>query len=143
MELSIHKENFPKKLSISKEQGKIIADAFLQQHASHTYKECTAIYINERKASIVIEYRQEVNGYSLPRTGHVVEVDGDGNVIKFSNDGIKEKPLWPSSIVDKEVVTKHLKQRQSMEPVFIQLSNSLFEWEVSTVSKKFIKGNKR
>ncbi|MCM3735560.1 DUF4901 domain-containing protein [Bacillus cytotoxicus] len=137
MELSIHKENFPKKLSISKEQGKRIADAFLQQHASHTYKECTAIYINERKANIFIEYRQEVNGYSLPRTGFVVEVDGDGNVIKFSNDGIKEKPLWPSSIVEKEVVTKQLKQRQSMEPVFIQLSNSLFKWEDGEIEEGY------
>lgn len=137
MELSIHKECASKKLSVSKEQGKIIADAFLQQHAPHTYKECTVIYINERKESIVIEYRQEVSGYSLPRTGFVVEVDVDGNVIKFRNEGIKEKPMWPSSIVEKEVVTKQLKRRQSMEPVFIQLSNSLFEWEDGEIEEGY------
>lgn len=137
MELSIHKEGVTKKLSVNKEQGKSIADAFLQQHAPHIYKECTAIYINERKNSVVIEYRQEVNGYSLPRTGFVVEVDVDGNVIKFRNDGIKEKPMWPSSIVEKEIVTKQLKQRQSMEPVFTQLSNSLFEWEDGEIEEDY------
>lgn len=137
MELSIHKECAQKQPSISKGKGKSIADTFLQQHAPYTYKECTATYINERKESLFIEYKQEVNGYSLPRTGCVVEVDGDGNVIKFSNDGIKEKPLWPSSIVKKEVVTKHLKQRQRMEPVFMQLSNSLFEWEGGEIEEGY------
>ncbi|MEI4800211.1 YcdB/YcdC domain-containing protein [Bacillus sp. NPDC077411] len=137
MELSIHKECAPKQLSVSKEQGKSIADAFLQQHASHTYKECTAIYMNERKESVSIEYRQEVNGYSLPRTGCVVEVDVYGSVIKFRNEGIKEKPLWPCSIVEKEVVTKQLKQRQSMEPIFIHLSNSLFEWEDGEIEEGY------
>ncbi|MGG2095368.1 YcdB/YcdC domain-containing protein [Bacillus sp. S13(2024)] len=137
MELSIHKECVQKRLSVSEEQGKSIADAFLQQHAPHTYKECTIIYINERKKSIVFEYRQEVNGYSLPRTGFVVEVDVDGNVIKFRNEGIKEKPMWPSSIVEKESVTRQLKQRQSMEPVFTQLSNSLFEWEDGEIEEGY------
>ncbi|MEH6848255.1 MULTISPECIES: YcdB/YcdC domain-containing protein [Bacillus] len=137
MELSIHKECAPKQLSVSKEEGKRIADAFLQQHAPHTYKECTVIYINKRNESVVIEYRQEVNGYSLPRTGFVVEVDGDGNVIKFRNEGIKEKPMWPSSIVEKEVVTKQLKQRQAMEPVFTQLSNLLFEWEDGEIEEGY------
>ncbi len=79
-----------------------------------------------------INYMQEVNGYPLPDTGCVVQVHPSGNVVNFHYNGresIKEKPLWPSEIVEENIVLDNLKAKQDMRLVFVDLTHSLCKYE--------------
>ena len=74
---------------------------------------------------------QEVNGYPLPNTGCVVRVHPSGNVVNFitMDKSDREKPLWPSDIVEENVVLESLKARQDMRLVFVDLTYSSCEYE--------------
>ncbi len=75
---------------------------------------------------------QEVNGYPLPNTGCVVLVHPLGDVMHFHYNGqkaIEKKPLWPSDIVEENVVLENLKARQDMRLVFVDLTHSSCEYE--------------
>ncbi|HDR7352339.1 YcdB/YcdC domain-containing protein [Bacillus wiedmannii] len=79
-----------------------------------------------------VNYMQEVNGYPLPNTGCVVQVHTSGNVVHFRYNGqkaIEKKPLWPSEIVEENVVLEKLKARQDMRLVFVDLTQSSCEYE--------------
>ena len=73
---------------------------------------------------------QEVNGYPLPNTG-VVLVHPLGDVMHFHYNGQKlsRKPLWPSDIVEENVVLENLKARQDMRLAFVDLTHSSCEYE--------------
>lgn len=75
---------------------------------------------------------QEVNGYPLPNAGCVVRVHPSGNVVHFRYNGqkaIEKKPLWPSEIVEENVVLENLKARQDMRLVFVDLTHSSCKYE--------------
>ncbi len=73
-----------------------------------------------------------MNGYPLPNTGCVVLVHPLGDVMHFHYNGqkaIEKKPLWPSDIVEENVVLESLKARQDMRLVFVDLTHSSCEYE--------------
>ncbi len=75
---------------------------------------------------------QEVNGYPLRNAGCVVRVHPSGNVVHFRYNGqkaIEKKPLWPSEIVEENVVLENLKARQDMRLVFVDLTHSSCKYE--------------
>ena len=54
------------------------------------------------------------------------------NVVNFHYNGresIKEKPLWPSEIVEENIVLDNLKAKQDMRLVFVDLTHSLCKYE--------------
>ncbi|KEK26272.1 YcdB/YcdC domain-containing protein [Bacillus gaemokensis] len=115
---------------INEEKAKEIAHLFVKKYIPNEYEASTYIYVEDWCGMHAVHYVQEVNGYPLPNTGCIVRVHPSGNVVAFRNhNGLKEKPVWPDSIADKEIVLKELKDRQDMRLVFAQLSPDLCEYE--------------
>ncbi|KFM98578.1 putative propeptide PepSY amd peptidase M4 [Bacillus clarus] len=119
---------------MDEEKAKEIASEFIKKHLPTKYDLYTYVYVEEWRDSKKVRYLQEVNGYPLPHTGCAVRIHPSGNVVAFHHDGgVKEKPLWPECIVDKEVVLANLKDRQDMRLVFINISPDLLEYESGEV----------
>lgn len=129
LELSVRKETMQKLNGIAESKAKEIADVFIKKHAPYIHGECNFIYVTSKKECIAVEYKQEVHGCPLPRTGCVVEIDLLGNIITFRNEGIKERPAWPSSIIKKEVILDKLRKKQEVELVFVHLSHGWLAYE--------------
>ncbi|CAM4135873.1 hypothetical protein BAMA_21930 [Bacillus manliponensis] len=129
IELSINKESPKEAITLSEAEGKQIAERFLQTHAPHILKECNMVQVEKRKSSFWVEYMQEVNGYELPHTGAFMEVDSSKAVTKFRSKGIKEKPVWPEKVIDKEYVIEKVNERQEMERVFKRLDPVLYAYK--------------
>ncbi|WP_410989129.1 YcdB/YcdC domain-containing protein [Bacillus cereus] len=110
-----------------------IANVFIKKHVEEGLEFYTYVTIQDDwRGWKEINYMQEVNGYPLPDTGCVVQVHPSGNVVNFHYNGresIKEKPLWPSEIVEENIVLDNLKAKQDMRLVFVDLTHSLCKYE--------------
>lgn len=112
------------------ERAKEIADLFVKKYIPNEYKDYTYTYVKEWCGMPEVHYLQEVNGYPLPNTDCVVRIHPSGNVIAFQHyHGLKEKPIWPESIVDEKLVLKALKDRQNMRLVFAHLLPETCQYE--------------
>lgn len=121
------------KEALEENKAREIANAFLKKYTKEGYEFYTYVTVkDDRRGRKELNYMQEVNGYPLPNTGCVVRVHPSGNVMYFRYNGqkaIEKKPLWPSGIVEENVVLENLKARQDMRLVFVDLTHSSCEYE--------------
>jgi hypothetical protein len=121
------------KEAIDENKAREIANAFLKKYTKEGYEFYTYITVkDDRRGWKEVNYMQEVNGYSLPNAGCVMRVHPSGNVVHFRYNGqkaIEKKPLWPSEIVEENVVLENLKARQDMRLVFVDLTHSSCKYE--------------
>ncbi|GAB6429342.1 YcdB/YcdC domain-containing protein [Bacillus sp. BML-BC060] len=121
------------KEAIGENKAREIANAFLKKYTKEGYEFYTYVTVkDDRRGWKEVNYMQEVNGYPLPNTGGVVRVCPSGNVMHFHYNGqkaIDEKTVWPSEIVEENVVLENLKARQDMRLVFVDLTHSSCEYE--------------
>ncbi|PGU47933.1 YcdB/YcdC domain-containing protein [Bacillus cereus] len=135
IEFSIDDENSfsSGKKALEENKAREIANAFLKKYTKEGYEFYTYETVKDcRRGRKEVHYMQEVNGYPLPNTGCVVQVHPSGNVVHFRYNGqkaIEKKPLWPSEIVEENVVLENLKARQDMRLVFVDLTHSSCEYE--------------
>lgn len=135
IEFSIDDENsFSSDMkALEENKAREIANAFLKKYSKEGYEFYTYETVKDcRRGRKEVNYMQEVNGYPLPNTGCVVQVHPSGNVVHFRYNGqkaIEKKPLWPSEIVEENVVLENLKARQDMRLVFVDLTHSACEYE--------------
>ncbi|MGN4446508.1 YcdB/YcdC domain-containing protein [Bacillus cereus group sp. MYBK79-1] len=135
IEFSIDDENSfsSGKEAIEENKAREIANVFLKKYTKEGYEFYTYVTVkDDRRGWKEVNYMQEVNGYPLPNTGCVVRVHSSGNVVHFRYNGqkaIEKKPLWPSEIVEENVVLENLKARQDMRLVFVDLTYSSCEYE--------------
>ncbi|SMD90951.1 hypothetical protein BACERE00185_01663 [Bacillus mobilis] len=135
IEFSIDDENsFSSDMkALEENKAREIANAFLKKYTKEGYEFYTYETVKDcRRGRKEVNYMQEVNGYPLPNTGCVVQVHSSGNVVHFRYNGqkaIEKKPLWPSEIVEENVVLENLKARQDMRLVFVDLTHSSCEYE--------------
>ncbi|CAM3930551.1 YcdB/YcdC domain-containing protein [Bacillus mobilis] len=134
IEFSIDDENsFSSDMkALEENKAREIANAFLKKYSKEGYEFYTYETVKDcRRGRKEVNYMQEVNGYPLPNTGCVVQVHPSGNVVHFRYNGqkaIEKKPLWPSEIVEENVVLENLKARQDMRLVFVDLTHSSCEY---------------
>ncbi|MCU5379349.1 DUF4901 domain-containing protein [Bacillus cereus] len=109
------------------------ANVFLKKYTKEGYEFYTYVTVkDDRRGWKEVNYMQEVKGYPLPNTGCVVRVRPSGNVVHFRYNGqkaIDEKTVWPSEIVEENVVLENLKARQDMRLVFVDLTFSSCKYE--------------
>ncbi|MED2843230.1 DUF4901 domain-containing protein [Bacillus toyonensis] len=121
------------KEAIDENKAREIANAFLKKYTKEGYEFYTYITVkDDRRGWKEVNYMQEVNGYPLRNAGCVVRVHPSGNVVHFRYNGqkaIEKKPLWPSEIVEENVVLENLKARQDMRLVFVDLTHSPCKYE--------------
>lgn len=121
------------KEAIGENKAREIANAFLKKYTKEGYEFYTYVTVkDDRRGRKEVNYMQEVNGHPLPNTGCIVHVHSSGEVVHFYYNGqkaIQEKPLWPSEIVEENVVLENLKARQDMRLVFVDLTYSSFKYE--------------
>lgn len=135
IEFSIDDENYfsSDMKALEENKAREIANAFLKKYTKEGYGFYTYVTVkDDRRGRKEINYMQEVNGYPLPNTGCVVQVHPSGNVVHFRYNGqkaIEKKPLWPSEIVEENVVLENLKARQDMRLVFVDLKFSSCKYE--------------
>ncbi|HHB1437375.1 DUF4901 domain-containing protein [Bacillus mobilis] len=135
IEFSIDDEKFfsSGKKALEENKAREIANAFLKKYTKEGYEFYTYETVkDDRRGRKEVNYMQEVNGYPLPNTGCVVRVHPSGNVVHFRYNGqkaIEKKPLWPSEIVEENVVLENLKAKQDMRLVFVDLTHSSCEYE--------------
>lgn len=135
IEFSIDDENsFSSDMkALEENKAREIANAFLKKYSKEGYEFYTYETVKDcSRGRKEVNYMQEVNGYPLPNTGCVVQVHPSGNVVHFRYNGqkaIEKKPLWPSEIVEENVVLENLKARQDMRLVFVDLTHSSCEYE--------------
>ncbi|MGG0702971.1 YcdB/YcdC domain-containing protein [Bacillus paramobilis] len=135
IEFSIDDENSfsDDKEALEENQAREIANIFLTKYTKEGYEFYTYVTVkDDRRGWKEVNYMQEVNGYPLPNTGCIVQVHPSGNVVHFRYNGqkaIEKKPLWPSEIVEENVILENLKARQDMRLVFVDLTHSSCEYE--------------
>lgn len=135
IEFRIDDENYfsSDKEALEENKAREIANAFLKKYTKEGYEFYTYVTVKEgRRGWKEVNYMQEVNGYPLPNTGCVVQMHPSGNVVNFHHNGqkaIEKKPLWPSEIVEENIVLGNLKARQDMRLVFVDLTYSSCEYE--------------
>ncbi|WP_242240490.1 YcdB/YcdC domain-containing protein [Bacillus cereus group sp. BfR-BA-01309] len=135
IEFSIDDGNYfsSDKEALEENKAREIANAFLKKYTKEGYEFYTYETVkDDRRGWKEVHYMQEVNGYLLPNTGCVVRVHPSGNVVHFRYNGqkaIENKPLWPSEIVEENVVLENLKARQDMRLVFVDLTFSSCKYE--------------
>ncbi|GMR68395.1 MULTISPECIES: YcdB/YcdC domain-containing protein [Bacillus] len=121
------------KEAIEGNKAREIANTFLKQYTKEGYEFYTYVTVEDDwRGWKKVNYMQEVNSYPLPNTGCVVRVHPSGDVVNFHYNGqkaIEKKPLWPSEIVEENVVLENLKARQDMRLVFVDLTHSSCEYE--------------
>lgn len=121
------------KEAIEENKARGIANVFLKKYIKEGYEFYTYVTVKDNwRGWKEVNYMQEVNSYPLPNTGCVVRVHPSGNVVHFRYNGqkaIEKKPLWPSEIVEENVVLENLKARQNMRLVFVDLTHSSCEYE--------------
>lgn len=121
------------KEAIEENKAREIANVFLKKYIKEGYEFYTYVTVKDNwRGWKEVNYMQEVNSYPLPNTGCVVRVHPSGNVVHFRYNGqkaIEKKPLWPSEIVEENVVLENLKARQNMRLVFVDLTHSSCEYE--------------
>ncbi|PEF45950.1 DUF4901 domain-containing protein [Bacillus anthracis] len=119
--------------TIEDNKAREIANTFLKKYTKEGSEFYTYVTVKDDwHGSKEVNYMQEVNGYPLPNTGCVVRVHSSGNVMNFHYKGQKEiekKPLWPSKIVEENIVLENLKARKNMRLVFVDLTHSSCEYE--------------
>ncbi|MFB6727081.1 YcdB/YcdC domain-containing protein [Bacillus mobilis] len=135
IEFSIDDENYfsSDKEAIEGIKARELANAFLKKYTKEGYEFYTYVTVkDDRRGQKEVNYMQEVNGYPLPNTGCVVRVHPSGNVVHFRYNGqkaIEKKPLWPSEIIEENVVLENLKARQDMRLVFVDSTFSSCKYE--------------
>ncbi|OJE38051.1 DUF4901 domain-containing protein [Bacillus proteolyticus] len=121
------------KEAIEENKAREIANVFIKKYVKERLESYTYVKVkDDRRGWKEINYMQEVNGYPLPNTGCVVRVHPSGNVVNFHYNGqkaIEKKPLWPSEIVEENIVLENLKARQDMRLVFVDLTYSSCKYE--------------
>ncbi|PFU97627.1 DUF4901 domain-containing protein [Bacillus anthracis] len=119
--------------TIEDNKAREVANTFLKKYTKEGSEFYTYVTVKDDwHGSKEVNYMQEVNGYPLPNTGCVVRVHSSGNVMNFHYKGQKEiekKPLWPSKIVEENIVLENLKARKNMRLVFVDLTHSSCEYE--------------
>ncbi|MBP3968300.1 DUF4901 domain-containing protein [Bacillus sp. WL1] len=135
IEFRIGDENYfsSDKEALEENKAREIANVFLKKYTKEGYEFCTYVTVKDDwRGWKEVKYMQEVNGYPLPNTGCVVQIHPSGNVVHFRYNGqkaIEKKPLWPSDIVEENVVLESLKARQDMRLVFVDLTYSSCKYE--------------
>ncbi|HFJ9401251.1 TPA: YcdB/YcdC domain-containing protein [Bacillus paranthracis] len=121
------------KEAIEENKAREVANTFLKKYTKEGYEFYTYVTVKDDwRGWKEVNYMQEVNGYPLPNTGCVVLVHPLGDVMHFHYNGqkaIEKKPLWPSDIVEENVVLENLKARQDMRLAFVDLTHSSCEYE--------------
>ncbi|MGC7807355.1 YcdB/YcdC domain-containing protein [Bacillus paranthracis] len=121
------------KEAIEENKAREVANTFLRKYTKEGYEFYTYVTVKDDwRGWKKVNYMQEVNGYPLPNTGCVVLVHPLGDVMHFHYNGqkaIEKKPLWPSDIVEENVVLENLKVRQDMRLAFVDLTHSSCEYE--------------
>lgn len=135
IEFSIGDENYfsSGKAAIEENKAREIANVFIKKYVKEGLESYTYVKVkDDRRGWKEVNYMQEVNSYPLPNTGCVVRVHPSGNVVNFHYNGqkaIEKKPLWPSEIVEENIVLENLKARQDMRLVFVDLTYSSCKYE--------------
>ncbi|MEA1008429.1 MULTISPECIES: YcdB/YcdC domain-containing protein [Bacillus cereus group] len=135
IEFRIGDENYfsSGKAAIEENKAREIANVFIKKYVQEGLEFYTYVKVKgDRRGWKEVNYMQEVNGYPLPNTGCVVRVHPSGNVVNFHYNGqkaIEKKPLWPSEIVEENIVLESLKARQDMRLVFVDLTYSSCKYE--------------
>ncbi|MDH4420524.1 DUF4901 domain-containing protein [Bacillus cereus] len=135
IEFRIGDENYfsSGKAAIEENKAREIANVFIKKYVQEGLEFYTYVKVKgDRRGWKEVNYMQEVNGYPLPNTGCVVRVHPSGNVVNFHYNGqkaIEKKPLWPSEIVEENIVLESLKTRQDMRLVFVDLTYSSCKYE--------------
>ncbi|PGW38762.1 YcdB/YcdC domain-containing protein [Bacillus thuringiensis] len=121
------------KEAIEENKAREIANTFLKKYTKEGYEFYTYVTVKDDwRGWKEVNYMQAVNSYPLPNTGCVVRVHPSGNVVHFHYNGkkaIEKKPLWPSEIVEANIVLDNLKAKQDMRLVFVDLTHSLCKYE--------------
>lgn len=121
------------KAAIEENKAREIANVFIKKYVKEGLESYTYVKVkDDRRGWKEVNYMQEVNSYPLPNTGCVVRVHPSGNVVNFHYNGrkaIEKKPLWPSEIVEENIVLENLKARQDMRLVFVDLTYSSCKYE--------------
>ncbi|GAB6412409.1 DUF4901 domain-containing protein [Bacillus luti] len=135
IEFSIGDENYfsSSKAAIEENKAREIANVFIKKYVKEGLESYTYVKVkDDRRGWKEVNYMQEVNSYPLPNTGCVVRVHPSGNVVNVHYNGqkaIEKKPLWPSEIVEENIVLENLKARQDMRLVFVDLTYSSCKYE--------------
>lgn len=135
IEFRIGDENYfsSSKAAIEENKAREIANVFIKKYVKEGLESYTYVKVkDDRRGWKEVNYMQEVNSYPLPNTGCVVRVHPSGNVVNFHYNGqkaIEKKPLWPSEIVEENIVLENLKARQDMRLVFVDLTYSSCKYE--------------
>jgi len=135
IEFSIDDKNYfsSDKEAIEEKKAREIANVFLKEYTKEGYEFYTYVTVKDNRSGWKeVNYMQEVNGYPLPNTGCVVQVCPSGNVVHFRYNGqkaIEKKTVWPSKIIEENVVLENLKARQDMRLVFVDLTHASCEYE--------------
>ncbi|QDQ07870.1 YcdB/YcdC domain-containing protein [Bacillus sp. BD59S] len=121
------------KEAINENKAREIANTFLKKYTKEESEFYTYVTVkDDGRGWKEVNYMQEVNSCPLPNTGCVMLVHPLGDVMHFHYNGqkaIEKKPLWPSDIVEENVVLESLKARQDMRLVFVDLTHSSCEYE--------------
>ncbi|KAB2444824.1 YcdB/YcdC domain-containing protein [Bacillus luti] len=135
IEFSIGDENYflSGKAAIEENKAREIANVFIKKYVKEGLESYTYVKVkDDRRGWKEVNYMQEVNSHPLPNTGCVVRVHPSGNIVNFHYNGqkaIEKKPLWPSEIVEENIVLENLKARQDMRLVFVDLTYSSCKYE--------------
>lgn len=113
------------------EQAADIAKAFMIRHHPN-YAALTWIRSEIKRNYVEIEFRAEVGGLPLPRSGCEIRLDADFNIVLYKAEEFPgmELPVWPDRLlVSAEAAKQRILQDMEMQPIITTLYPSIYDME--------------
>ena len=128
--LAIEKNERSSNLStISIEERKKRAEEFLLSHYPDALNQLTFTRTKEHTDSIQFTYEQIVMGLPLDHAGSWIDVDPNGNIIRFAYYGVKQIPEIPELFISKEKLIEDVQNGLDFQLTITNLYQALHHVE--------------
>lgn len=124
LSIDLHNKNTDK-MSLNTEERKKLAEQFLLNYYPHALEELTFYEMKILDCTYRFHYERLVMDIPLMSSGVLIDVDPAGRIVQFSYEAVGKIPDIPKTLISKEKLIEHVKERLNFELIITNLYSSL------------------
>lgn len=123
------KQTIPEKATLNEGQLKALADQFLSNHYPQALEALSCGEAKKIMDTYRFHYEQIVFDLPLAKAGCFIDVAPSGEVVNFKYYGLKPEPAIPNTLITKEKLIDHVKNRLDFQLTIANLYTAIYDVE--------------
>ena len=123
------KQTIPEKVTLHEGQLKAIADQFISNHYPQALEALSCGEAKKIMDTYRFHYEQIVFDLPLAKAGCFIDVAPSGEIVNFKYYGLKPEPIIPNTLITKEKLIDHVKNRLDFQLTIANLNTAIYDVE--------------